>query len=112
WIEHQTSNLGVGGSNPTERAKQILCPAQTHSSGKDNEACGRVTDSILRSNLAPSIARPRLPEHHSFRVPQSRYLQRIFVAGIRGRFDFNGEMLGRGAAGFIHEIAHEIDLQA
>src|SRR5262245_14884131 len=72
---------------------------------------GTVTDSISRSNLVPSIARPRRPQHHSFRVPQSRYLQRIFVTRIRGRFDFNRKMLGRGAAGFIHEIAHEIDLQ-
>src|SRR5262249_21837703 len=67
--------------------------------------------SISRSNLVPSIARPRLPQHHSVRVPQSRYLQRIFVTRIGGRFDFNGEMLGRGPAGFIPEIAHEIDLE-
>src|SRR5215475_14533280 len=59
----------------------------------------------------PSIARPRLPQHHSVRVPQSRYLQRIFVTRIGSRFDFNGEMFSRGRAGFIPEIAHEIDLE-
>src|SRR5262249_8620840 len=59
----------------------------------------------------PSIARRWLPQRHSVRVPQSRYLQRIFVTRIGSRFDFNGEMLCRGAAGFVPEIAHEIDLE-
>src|SRR5215467_1572114 len=66
----------------------------------------------FQSNLIRSIARPRLPEHHFFRVPQSRYEQRIFVTRIRSRLDFNGKMLGSDAASFIHEIADEIDLNA
>jgi hypothetical protein len=65
-----------------------------------------------QSPWMPSIARPRLPEHHFLRVPQSRDNQRICTTQGRGGFDFNWKLLGRSIPSLIRKITHERYLQA
>src|SRR5262249_41281200 len=58
-------------------------------------------------NRAPSAA--TAPFFPSATIPLSA--THFFFTRIGSRFDFNGEMFSRGRAGFIPEIAHEIDLE-